>query len=196
MSTEQSAFSSLPHPLEDEVKMVYQQTCTAYQNIEDFRTKLLSFLPLVTGSSFVITIISDPTKNRALLNLVLPFGFLGAILTLGYLCYEIEHIRRQEALRTSGELLEKKMALPSQTGFFGQLPSPSSSGFFTDIHAAEFIYCTTIAAWVCIGLWFVLPGRAIIIATILLLLLLAITLPVMNMIRKSFRKIARGIAHA
>ncbi len=57
---------------------------------EDFRAKLLGFLPLVTAGSFVTTIISDPGKARALSNLVLPFGLLGAIVTLGLFFYEIE----------------------------------------------------------------------------------------------------------
>lgn len=62
-------------PFEDEVQLVYQEVGKAYQNIKDFRLKLLGFLPFVTGSSFLLTLLSDPQKRLALEHLVLPFGF-------------------------------------------------------------------------------------------------------------------------
>ncbi len=94
MSANQSLSSSQSYPSGEELRMVYQELCTGYHNIEDFRSKLLGLLPFVTASSFAATMISNPTKSQALANLVLPFGALGALVTLGLFFYEAENLKR------------------------------------------------------------------------------------------------------
>lgn len=48
-------------PFAENKKMLYQQICTKLQNIEDFRLKLFGFLPIATGGSFLVTILTAPT---------------------------------------------------------------------------------------------------------------------------------------
>lgn len=98
MSTDSPMPSAQTPSSDEDVRMIYQEIGTRQQNVQDFRGKLLGFLPLVTASSFVTTIISDPGKARALSNLVLPFGLLGAIVTLGLFFYEIENLKRETLL--------------------------------------------------------------------------------------------------
>lgn len=75
---------------------VYDQLCQSYRAIDDFRAKLLGFIPLVTGAgiSFLfekipnIQDISVETKN-----LLAAVGVFGTLITLGLFSYEIFGIK-------------------------------------------------------------------------------------------------------
>ncbi len=176
MSMSNSTSSAQSHPSDEEFRMVYQQLCTSYQNIQDFRAKLLGLLPFVTASSFVATIISDPAKQPALLNLVLPFGLLGAIVTLGLFFYEIENLQRATLLTVQGRELERSMNI---IGSFA-LHSPY---LFNAHNAAGLIYSTTFAGWICLALWFMLPGIAIYVTLLIFAISLLLSLPVLKQVR-------------
>src|SRR5262245_16336831 len=70
---------------EEQLK-VYEQLCTSYRAIDDFRAKLLGFLPLVSGSG-VFLLLNDAFRNadkgdfaRQFLR---PIGLFGFVITLG-----------------------------------------------------------------------------------------------------------------
>ncbi len=90
MSTRDPLSNSQPHPSDEELRVVYQELCTSYHNIAEFRSKLLGLLPFVTASSFVATMIGDPSKSLPLARLVLPFGLFGALVTLALFLYEVD----------------------------------------------------------------------------------------------------------
>jgi hypothetical protein len=39
---------------QENLKIIYQELCNSYRAIDDFRTKLLGFLPLATGAGVVL----------------------------------------------------------------------------------------------------------------------------------------------
>lgn len=161
------------HPSDDALRLVYEQICTSYHDIEDFRGRLLGLLPFVTASSFAVTLISNPQKSQALTDLVLPFGLLGALVTLGLFFYEAENLKRSTLLTAQGRTLEKDMNI---IGPF----APHPAGLFNARNAAGLIYSTTFAGWVCLALWFALPGVAIFISLLILIVSTVLSLPFLH----------------
>lgn len=168
--------SSKAHPSSEELHLVYEQVCTSYHNVEDFRARLLGLIPGVTAGSFIATIASNPEKSQALTNLVFPFGILGALVVLGLFFYEIENLKRATILAARGHMLEQTMQI---VGPF----APYSDTFFNARDAAAIIYSISFAGWVCIALWFPLPGVAIYVTLLVLILCAAFSLPFMRMRR-------------
>jgi len=176
MSVQQTAFELEMHPSSEEVHMVYQQICTSYHNVEDFRSRLLGLIPGVTAGSFIATIASNPMKSQSLTNLVFPFGILGALVVLGLFFYEIENLKHSTLLTMRGHLLEQAMNI---IGPF----APYSDTIFNARDAAAIIYSISFAGWVCIALWFPLPGVAIYITLLVLVVTAVLSLPFTRMIR-------------
>lgn len=109
---------------EENIRTIYKELCTSYRSIDDFRTKLLGFLPLATGGIFAFLI--DPKffadgKAETVTNQLLPMvGGLGTLVTLGLYAFEVYGIRKCTALIKVGEHLEH--VLRSQHGQFTARP--------------------------------------------------------------------------
>jgi hypothetical protein len=67
--------------------------CTSYHAIDDFRAKLLGFLPLVTGGGLVL-LTGRPEDVRQ--DFFRPVGIFGVAVTIGLLAYELNGVRRAE----------------------------------------------------------------------------------------------------
>jgi hypothetical protein len=181
MSTRYPLSNPQPHPSDEELRMVYQQLCTSYQNIAEFRSKLLALLPFVTASSFVATMIGDPSKSLPLARLVLPFGLFGALVTLALFLYEVDNLKRSTLLTAQGRTLEKAMHL---LGPF----TPGPSSLFNTRNAAGLIYSTTFAGWICLALWFALPGTAIYVSLLVFVISVLLSLPFLQRLRLQVSK--------
>ena len=169
------------HPSNEALQAAYQQVCTSYHNVEDFRSRLLGLIPGVTAGSFIATIASNPEKSHALTNLVFPFGILGALVVLGLFFYEIENLRRATMLSIRGQWLEQAMNI---VGPFA--PYPDS--IFNARDAAAIIYSISFAGWVCIALWFPLPGLAIYITLLVLVVCAALSFLYIRALRTRIRQ--------
>jgi hypothetical protein len=89
---------------DEDLRHVYDKLCVSYQAIDDFRAKLLGFLPLATGSGvFLLYANSMPPGTQDLLGAIGAFGFA---ITLGLFAYEIHGIKKCDALIKAGEQLE------------------------------------------------------------------------------------------
>ena len=64
----------------DSIRVAYEQLCTSYRAIDDFRTKLLGFLPFVTGGGLVFLFGRDVDEK-----FFTPVGLFGLAVTLGLL---------------------------------------------------------------------------------------------------------------
>lgn len=78
---------------DDNVKDVYSQVCSAYERIDDFRAKLLGFLPVVSGGGlfFLLEQANEAVGKQATTqgaSLVTAGGTIGILFTLGLLVYE------------------------------------------------------------------------------------------------------------
>lgn len=95
------------------LKIAYQETCNTYHSIDDFRAKLLGFLPLASGAG--IFFLSKDNKSEEVSNHVLSYaGLLGFIITLGLLIFELHGIQRYIRIISVGKHLEEKMKILGQ----------------------------------------------------------------------------------
>jgi hypothetical protein len=141
----------------DDTIKVYNELCTSYRAIDDFRAKLLGFLPLVTGTgiSFLFEKIQNsqdiPIETKSLLAAV---GVFGALITLGLFSYEIFGIKKCAALIKAGQDLEVSMNI--ENGQFTKRPQ-SIAHLINEPFAAGVIYSTVLAAWIFFALAFTRP---------------------------------------
>jgi hypothetical protein len=54
-------------PKDENLKMAYQEVCTTYRAIDDFRAKLLGLLPLVSGTG-IFFLLNMRTTDLAISN--------------------------------------------------------------------------------------------------------------------------------
>jgi len=71
----------------ENLRTVYRELCSSYRAIDDFRTKLLGFLPLVTGTGLFF-LVTDKAKIDAAQPYFGPIGIFGFVITLGLFFYE------------------------------------------------------------------------------------------------------------
>ena len=124
--------------------IVYKEICSAYRKLDDFRTKLLGFLPLTSGVG-VFAILKDAQQSPSLAAL----GLLGAIVTLGLGLHEIRTILRCRALIRAGRLLEKELCLEKDATLFASYPDKSKHLYplLSTATASFVIYAGTFTAW-------------------------------------------------
>jgi hypothetical protein len=130
--------------------VAYNQLCTSYHAIDDFRAKLLGFLPLVTGGGLVLL---TGLKKDVRQEFFAPMGFFGILVTLGLLIYELFGIKRCQELIKEGEKLEKEM-FESGKEVRGQFTNRGYQFLFVSKPlAAAFIYSAALAAWMYLALY-------------------------------------------
>ena len=130
------------------LRTAYDQVCTTYHAIDDFRAKLLGFLPLVTGTGVVVL---TGERGRVRLDFLTPIGVFGIAVTAGLLAYELFGIRKCAALLAVGAELEHRLRLPVNhrgevSGQFVRRPN-NLLGVVNEPFAAATIYPAVLAAW-------------------------------------------------
>jgi hypothetical protein len=136
---------------------VYTEVCKSYQAVDDFRTKLLGFLPL---TSLVGIFILNPDSMLSLQEILSKelLGFasiFAALLTLALFGYEVRGIRRSDHLITEGMHLEQQLGITH--GQFHVCESEHrdaqrSSRVFNSKFLACVIYSVVFAAWLFLAL--------------------------------------------
>jgi hypothetical protein len=126
----------------------YNELCSSYHAIDDFRTKLLGFLPLVTGGGLVLLSGRAEDIRKEFFG---PVGRSGILVTLGLLAYELFGIKKCHALIQAGKALEQEMGLPvgemgKPAGQFIRRPN-NLLWVVNEPFAAAMIYPTVLAAW-------------------------------------------------
>jgi len=121
----------------------YKELCTSYRAIDDFRAKLLGFLPLATGGIFLL--IAKPEEFDKIKPLLTPIGFFGFAIALGLFCFELYGTRKCHRLIQTGKELE---CLMGKTG--GQFSTRPDGilGLINEPFAAGIIYPAVLAAWI------------------------------------------------
>jgi hypothetical protein len=144
----------------------YQEVCRSYERIDDFRAKLLGFLPLVSGTGlfFLLTRGDMNIGGRGSAELLVPAGIFGMIVTVGLLFYELRGVQRCIRLEHVGIAFER------QLGVYGRFRRwPHSVGRFINEPVADaFIYSAVFAAWMFLALLSASFLAAIVWATIVL----------------------------
>jgi|SRR5215216_3717813 len=153
-------------------QQLYQQICDSYRAIDDFRAKLLGYLPVVSGGGIFLLL-----SNPLLKDFMGPIGAFGAVITLGLFTYEIYGIEKCTALIKAGQELESGSKFEGQflsrpTGLLGR------TGFLSRISepfAASIIYPAVLAAWVYFAFALTWPLVGLIISILVFILGFSIT---------------------
>jgi hypothetical protein len=95
----------------------YEQTCISYHAIDDFRARLLGFLPIASAGGLFLLVEAKDSQSEGPL---VAAGLFGFVVTLGLLAYEIYGIKRCHHLIEYGRRLELDMQL--EYGQFQQRP--------------------------------------------------------------------------
>lgn len=133
---------------------VYQEVCRSFHAVDDFRAKLLGFLPLASGGFFFLLgdALLDPLKRVQIEQHLTAIGIFGFLITLGLFIYELRGIRRCSMLIKLGKRIEEGLGIIGQFRFRSNnthLKSiPSSLRIDLSVtFAARIIYSTTLGAW-------------------------------------------------
>lgn len=129
----------------DAIKTIYEQVCSAHNEISEFRAKLLALLPIASGTG-IFLLLSEKITAEATIHLV-AVGMFGALITLGLFLYELRGIHRCHTLRECGKTLERDLMKDNCTGMFTVERASVLKGFVGVTWAALIIYPTVIGAW-------------------------------------------------
>lgn len=143
----------------NDVKALYDQLCVSYHAIDDFRTKLLGFLPLATlagaGTLFLkdpgltVRLCPGPIDSKTLV--ITPIGIFGFVVTLGLYIFEIHGIAKCHFLIETGKRLEEQLG---GAGQFATRPDDWLYSFLNEPIAGAVIYGAVLAAWIFIASMF------------------------------------------
>ena len=133
---------------------VYQEVCTSFHAVDDFRAKLLGFLPLASGGVFLLLgdALLDSRKRGLIEDHLTAIGVFGFLITLGLFIYELRGIRRCAMLIKLGKRIEERLGIIGQFRYrssnthFKLIPSSLKIGLSVTL-AARIIYSTTLGAW-------------------------------------------------
>jgi hypothetical protein len=131
----------------DNLKGSYEQLCQSYRAIDDFRAKLLGFLPLVTGGGLILL---TGGADKVRMDFFGPVGLLGIAVTTGLLAYELFGIKKCHALIKGGIALEEKLRVSDAQ--FTCRPN-NVLGVINEPFAAAAIYPAVLAAWTYLALF-------------------------------------------
>lgn len=134
---------SSENPQLENLRTVYRELCSSYRAIDDFRTKLLGFLPLATGTG-IFFLLTDNEKLEGVKQYFRPIGTFGFAITVGLFFYEFYGIKKCTSLIGAGMELEKHLHV--KDGQFSKRPH-GVLGFINEPLAAGVIYPAVLAAW-------------------------------------------------
>ena len=173
--TEGSPTTLQPTPDKTEALLgIYDQICKSHQAIDEFRMRLLGFLPLaslagiflLSKSDSVLDFISGISNAPSSTPLIAFIGIFAAAFTLALFIYEIRGILRCHGLIVKGKAVEKRLGIDGQ---FSVCEEEHLSGqeegeekkkkkkinmnyFFNAKVAACFTYSLVFAAWIFLAL--------------------------------------------
>ena len=132
---------------DDNRKTIYHKLCQSYRAIDEFRSKLLGYLPLasIAGIFFLLSDAFIDDAKRSFAELMLrPIGIFGLLVTVALFLYELHGIKKYACLIDAGKKLEEDLKILD--GQFKTRPN-GFVGFINEPFAAGIIYPTVVAAW-------------------------------------------------
>jgi hypothetical protein len=142
-------------------RTIYQELCNSYRAIDDFRAKLLGFLPLATGAGIFLLLDNAKLLDNANFKggqVLVAAGAFGFAVTLGLFFYELYGIKKCHALINAGRILEGNLGVDAQNGQFTERPR-EVAGLINEPFAAGVIYPAVLAAWTFLAVSF-MPEKA------------------------------------
>src|SRR6266852_1641469 len=101
----------------DQKIALYQEVCNNYRAVDDYRTKLLGFLPLASGAGIFFLLNNSFTtvgKSTAITSYLLPIGIVGAIITFGLAIYDLRALQLKVSFVQTGKEIEHSLRIVGQ----------------------------------------------------------------------------------
>jgi hypothetical protein len=143
---------------------VYEEICKSHQGIDEFRVKLLGFLPLaslagiflLSKSDSVLDLISGISNTPSVNPLIAFIGIFAAAFTLALFIYEIRGILRCHGLIVKGKAIEERLGIIGQFSVCHEEHEKAQKNkehyIFNAKVAACFTYSLVFAAWIFLAL--------------------------------------------
>jgi hypothetical protein len=96
----------------ENVRTEYREVCANHRAITDFRGKLLTLLPLVSGAGIYVLIPKQSDPHALDPKYLIAIGVFGFLVTLGLFLHELRGIQECGQLIGVGRSLEETMGLP------------------------------------------------------------------------------------
>ena len=137
-----------PEDTDKHLATVYQTYCTQFESIMTRRFQLLTLAPGSTVASFAITLVSNPVNNK-LQYLIIPLGLAGIGFLIGLFVVACMSFREGRGMYSRIQKVENDWGIPQTMHY--------ENGIFTQEVVASLLFSVSLAGWVCVTLWFLLP---------------------------------------
>ena len=130
------------------LELDYDQTTKLVHGFQDLRTKMLAFVPTITGTA--VGLLGEARPATELLGIAL----LGLVATVGIFVYELRNAQLYDAAVQRAKELERLLGFPTVQGLQGPggvLASPSS--WYAQQRGWALVYSAAIAGWSYLALW-------------------------------------------
>lgn len=167
MSTATVEVSDQPTP--ESLLKAYAEICNSYRAIDDFRMKLLGFLPFASVAGVLLLSKEIPSAQSKLVGYAC---FFASVFTFSLFLYEIRGMLRSGGLIRRGKRIEERLLVHGQFFQCEAETHPRSASLADKIRlhmnttvASCFMYSLVFAFWLFLALRFVLsiqvPGCAL-----------------------------------
>ena len=131
------------------LRLDYDQTTRLVHSLTELRTKMLAFVPTITGAA--VGLLGEPRPAAELLGVAL----LGLTATLGIFLYELRNAQLYDAAVQRARELERLLGFPTVQGLQGAggvLATPSSR-WFAQQRGWALVYSAAVAGWSYLAAW-------------------------------------------
>lgn len=133
----------------DALRLDYEQTTKLVHGFIDLRTKMLAFVPTITGTA--VGLLGEPRPAAELIGVSL----LGLVATLGIFVYELRNAQLYDAAVQRAQELERLLGFPTVQGLHGAggvLAAPPGRWFAHD-RGWALVYSAAVAGWSYLAAW-------------------------------------------
>jgi hypothetical protein len=131
------------------LELDYDQTTKLIHGFQDLRTKMLAFVPTITGTA--VGLLGEARPATELLGIAL----LGLVATVGIFVYELRNAQLYDAAVQRAKELERQLGFPTVQGLQGAggvLAAPSGR-WFAQQRGWALVYSAAIAGWSYLAAW-------------------------------------------
>jgi hypothetical protein len=141
-------------PPAEGLEAMYKQVGVQHDRIDDFRAKLLGFLPVVTGVGLFALVQKEPPNDPGFL---VAIGIFGALASIGLFVHELRGITDCYMLTSIGHKLEESLAKEGDAKYGPFTSRLKLKGWYewwvSRETAACIVYPATITAWAVLAAW-------------------------------------------
>lgn len=138
--------------MEDRLRLDYDQTIKFVHAFTDLRTKMLAFVPTITGTA--VGLLGEPRPAAELIGVAL----LGLTATLGIFVYELRNAQLSDAMIQRAKELERLLELPTvqELQGAGGVLAMRPGRWFAHDRGWTLVYSAAIAGWSYLAAWGIL----------------------------------------